>query len=153
MNYYNNKNGINTAAIGNQLHQHLAERARLQQRQDELWSQAKRGYNRAYEMGDVERKIGANTYAIDSLISKLIYARCRSGNAYSMAVTHLKREIARNQRIISSWEQKIREVQCGIRDWVDAYGNHFTNCDHAYNYVAKKKQKTAQLQRRLSELL
>jgi hypothetical protein len=112
MKYYNHKkhnqnNGINTADISNQLHQHLANRARLQQEQDRLWNEVKRGYIRTAEMSKVDKKIGENTYAIDKLIGKLISLRCRSGKAYSMAVSYLKSEIARNQRIIASWEQII----------------------------------------------
>ena len=149
----NKKNGINTVAIGNQLHQHLAERSRLQHEQDDLWNLIKRGYNRASEMNRIDEKIGNNTYAIDRLISQLIGARCRSGRAYSMAVDYLKHEIARNQRIIASWEQKIRDVQSGRSCWISSNGVRDYDCTFAYRYVSKKKQKTADTQRRLSQLL
>lgn len=149
----NQNNGINTANIGNQLHQHLVNRAKLEQEQDRLWSQVRRGYSRTSELDKVDKKIGDNTYAIDGLIGKLIAARCRSGKAYGMAVNFLKREIARNQRIISSWEQKIRDVLAGRSCWIDSSGRRHYDCTFAYRYVDKKKRKVAETQRRLSQLL
>jgi hypothetical protein len=147
------KNGINTAAIDNQLHQHLAERAKLQQRQDDLWNAVHRGYDRTTEMKKVDEKIGKNTYAIDQLIGQLVRARCRSGRAYSMAVDHLKQEIARNQRIIASWYGKIRDVQSGRSHWISPSGEISYDCTFAFRYVERKKQKTANTQRLLSQLI
>lgn len=152
MNNYRN-NGINTTAIGNQLHQHLAERARLEQAQDELWKVIGRGYNRSAEMNAIDKKIGSNTYAIDGLIDKLIRARCRSGRAYCMAIDYLKREIARNQRIAASWEKKIYSVEHGDSYWRKADGTIGYDCSGAYNYLANKKRKVAEAQRRLSQLI
>ena len=152
MNNYRN-NGINTTAIGNQLHQHLAERAILEQAQDELWKIIHRGYNCSAEMNAIDKRIGSNTYAIDGLIDKLIKARCRSGRAYYMAIDYLKREIARNQRIAASWEKKIYEVEHGNSRWRNADGTTDYDCSGPYNYLAKKKRKIAEAQRRLSQLI
>lgn len=155
-NYYHTKkrnNGINTADISNQLHWHLANRARLQQEQDNLWHLVKSGRSCVTALDTVDRKIGENTYAIDGLIGKLIYAGCRSGKAYSMAINYLKSEIARNQRICSSWEKKIYDVQYGRSCWINSAGVRHYDSTFAYRYLAKKKQKTAQLQRQLSQLM
>ena len=155
-NYHQNprrNNAINTGAIANQLSQHFINRVKLQQEQDRLWNLVKRGQSCATALKSVDRKIGENTYAIDGLISKLIKARCRSGKAYSMAVKYLKSEIARNQRIISSWDYKIREVESGRSHWIDASGRVHYDSTFAYRYLAKKKEKTAQLQRQLSQLI
>lgn len=152
-NYKNNQNGINTAAIGNKLQQHLAERAKLQRQHDDLWSLIKRGYNRHGELKKVDSEIGKNTYAIDGLIGQLIKFRCRSCKAYSMAINYLKSEIARNQRIISKWLSDIDDVQRGRAHWINSRGAIHYDCTFAFEYVAKKKQKTADVQRLLSKLL
>jgi hypothetical protein len=152
-NYKKNNSGINMADLSNQLHQHLANRAVLEQEQDRLWNRVHNGYNCTYEMNRVDEKIGNNTYAIDGIIGKLIKAGWRSGRAYSMAVDYLKKEIARNQRIIASWEEKIRSVKRGDSWWIHPDGSHSCDCTSAYKYVAKKKRKVAETQRRLSQLL
>ena len=154
-NYRNTKknNGINTADIDNQLHQHLANRARLQEEQDRLWDKVHRGYNCQSEMNAVDKKIGNNTYAIDALINKLIKARCRSGRAFHMSVGYLKNEIARNQRIISKWTNIINDVERGRSGLIRCDGHRHSNTTSLRGYVAKKKQKTAQLQRQLSQLV
>ena len=149
----NNRSFVNTDAIYTQLNKHIIERVKLQQKQDALWSLIKRGYKREAEMNAVDKSIGDNTYAIDNLIGKLISVKCRSGRAYSMAVKYLKGEIARNQRIISSWVEKIRDVECGRSCWIRPDGSRDYDCTFAYRYVANKKQKTAALQRRLSQLI
>ena len=151
--FQNMKSGINTAVIGKQLRKHLDERARLQKKQDDLWRIIKQGYDRSYEMERIDELIGNNTYAIDSLIGQLVRAGCRSGQAYTMAVNYLKSEIARNQRIVSSWEQKIRSVQMRRSCWITSTGVKHYDCTNAYRYLAKKKSKTANTQRLLSQLL
>ena len=111
-NYYHTKkrnNGINTADISNQLHWHLANRARLQQEQDNLWHLVKSGRSCVTALDTVDRKIGENTYAIDGLIGR------------------------------SCWINS-----AGVRHYYSTF---------AYRYLAKKKQKTAQLQRQLSQLM
>ena len=148
-----NANYINTAAIGDKLHKHLAERAKLQQKQDQLWSVIKRDHrNHSSEMKRISDQIGANTYAIDGLINQLIHAGGRPCRAHYSAIDYLKREIARNQRIASRWEQNIREVRSGIRPFICSDGTITWDVSSAIRYVEKKKQKFGQLQRKLSQL-
>ena len=152
---HNNKNTNhnNTVAIANKLRQHLAERARLQQRQDELWSIIRRyECDRSSEMSQISRQIGANTYAIDGLINQLIRAGGRSTQAHYMAIDYLKREIARNQRIVASRDNMVRQVQRGKMVYINSEGVIHSDVSGQMRYVAKKKQKVAQLQRMLSQL-
>ena len=148
-----NTNYINTAAIGNKLHQHLVERAKLQQKMDELWEVIKRyNCNRCAEMSQISRKMGENTYAIDGLINQLIRAGGRSTKAHYMAIDYLKREIARNQRIVASRDRLVRAVQRGETYYINSEGITHRDVSGQMRYVAKKKQKIAQLQRMLSQL-
>ena len=157
MKYYNQKhnrnNGINTADIGNQLHKHIANRARLQQKKEELFSIVKRyKCDRSSEISQITRQIGENTYAIDGLINKLIRAGGRSTKAHHMAIDYLKREIARNQRIVASRDTAVRKVQRGEWQYICSDGTVDHDVSGQMRYVANKKKKVAQLQRMLSQL-
>ena len=108
-----NTNYVNTAEIGNKLHKHLSERARLQQKHDQLWAYIERTHcGRTSEMNQIDAQIGANTYAIDKLIGQLAKAGCHSGKAHEMAVDYLTREIARNQKIAGSGKEKKGRRKC-----------------------------------------
>lgn len=148
-----NTNRINTYEIGKKLHKHLAERAKIEAEQDRLWADIKKRHiNRSAEMDKVDGRIGRNTYAIDKLIGQLIKAGCRSGRAHEMAVGYLKREIARNQRIVAKWERIIREVNRRESRLIDASGVHSYDTTSSKAYVAKKKRKIAECQQRLVQL-
>ena len=150
----NNKNAnyINTAALGRELNRHLAERAKLQEQQDELWVVIKRGNNRSAQMSAITSKIGKNTYAVDKLISQLARSGVRSGQVCTMAIGYLKSEIARNQRIVSHWEKTIREVERGKSCLVRSTGVEHHDTSNVRKYVAQKKRKIAEAQRYLSTL-
>ena len=149
-----NTNYVNTAEIGNKLHKHLAERARLQQKQDQIWAYIKRTQcNRTSEMEKIDAQIGANTHEIDKLIGQLIRAGWHSGKAHSMAIGYLKSEIARNQRIASYRENHIKKVARGESYWVSSTGKTHTDNASQIAYVAKKKKKIALHQKMLSQLL
>jgi hypothetical protein len=149
-----NTNYINTAEIGKKLHQHLAERARLQQQHDELWVTIKRwNCNRSSEMHAIDAKIGANTFAIDKLIGQLVRASGRYGKAHDMAIGYLKSEIARNQKIAAKREKLADDVDAGRTHYICADGTVSTSTSDQRKYVAAKKKKIASHQKMLSQLL
>ena len=153
MNQKKNTNRINTYELGNQLHKHLAERARLQREHDDLWTVIHRyGCNRSAQMDKIDSKIGKNTYAIDRIIGQLVKVGCRSGKAHSMAVSYLKSEIARNQRIAAKWTKSIGEVERREHPFRRSTGEIHYDTTNARNYLAKVKRKIASAQSWLSNV-
>lgn len=149
-----NKN-YNTVELGNKLHKQLVERAKLQQKQEEVWRDIKRVRDNRYsaKLNQIDNQIGCCTHEIDVTIATLIRVGGKSTKAHKMAISYLKHEIARNQRIASSREKLVHQVEAGVRQYINDKGITHTDTRSQRAYVAKKKQKIAEHQKMLSKLL
>ena len=145
-----NRNGacvsrtINVDAIYAKLKSALGNRASLQELHDKEWVIIKRGIDRDAQLDKIDNAIGRQTHKVNKLLSELTQYR-KTHRAMNLAYDYVSREITRIERIVSHWQNTIREVDAGRRGLINSHGVSHTNTTNLKNYVAKKRQQLSKL--------
>ena len=148
----NQNRRLNINALRSELRSSLQRRAKFQKEQDSLWDEVRRGYNRTTQLKCVNQQIGAETHKINCVITQLIRTGQMTSHDCSLARSYLQSEIARNQKIVSSWQKIISEVEHGRKSLINGAGITHTDTRSSRQYVTNKKQRIAEAQRLLAAL-
>lgn len=141
---------LNIIALRNELQSCLRRRSELQKRHDFLWEEIRRGLNRQTQMRDVTNQIGTETHKVNCIITQLRRTGQMTHSDCSLARTYLQNEIARNQKIVSTWIKRIHNVERGRLGLINSNGVKHTNTTSVRKYVEAKKRKIAEAQRLLA---
>ena len=146
-----NRNGacvsrtINVDAIYAKLKTALANRASLQALHDEEWRIIKsRHVDRNAQLEKIDNAIGGQTHRVNLLLSELTQYR-KTHRAMNLAYDYVSREITRLERIVSSKQTLVRDVDCGRTGLINSHGVSHTNTTNLKNYIAKKRQQLSKL--------
>ena len=143
---------IDVNALYVQLKSVLAKRANLQEAYDREWEIVKsRKLDRHAQLDKIDSAIGAQTHKVNLLINDLCQYR-KTHKAMNLAYSYVSREITRIERIVSHWQNVIREVNQGRSYLINSHGVSHTDTTHLENYVAKKRQQLSKLRGWLSFL-
>lgn len=144
---FNHSKPINIESLYQQLISALNERAEYETQQDDLWRLIKQTHgNHKNEMVMIAKKIGQNTYTINGIIAQLCHYQ-KTHRAMNLADAYLQKEIIRNERIVTSWRNTIRQVEAGRRVLISSSGFEHTNTQNARIYVEKKLTQIQRLQK------
>lgn len=141
--FYNRPAKIDVGSIYAKLKKALAERSRLQQRQDQLWDLIRRTHsNRSREMDKISEEIGHCTYAIDSLIGQLGHYN-KTHPAMKLAYDYSDSQIQRCQKIVSKWMKTVSNVDAGRSYLISSTGKTHTDTRGSREYIKKVQRKMA----------
>ena len=138
---------IDIGAIYLQMKSVLAERAKLQKEQDELWSFIKRHKcNRSSQMAKITKSIGNSTHKLNKLINELCQYK-KTHKAMNLAHDYIVSEINRINKIINYQVKLIRNVNAGYTSLIDSKGETSTDARSLESYVKMKREQVGKLEK------
>lgn len=129
----------------------LQRRYGLQRQQDALWVRTKQHHPNPSLMSRINSSIGDSTHKLNSIIEQLSHFKVDSGT-YNKAISYLESEIARSQKIRSSWVRNIKLVNQGKRCLINADGRIHSNTTSSEEYVKQLDSRIRYKQQLLSRL-
>lgn len=142
---------IDAQEIYEGLKYYIAERNRVQERQDEHWKVAHRGKSQEKELYEDSDEIGRINHEINKLIGRLM-KHPKQYSCYKLAIDFLEREIERCQCIYEVRSRHIEKVARGNGSWVNSDGKvHYDNTSQI-KYVAHLDDKIRRYREQLRKL-
>ena len=142
---------VNTSDMYSELKAAINTRHQLDAEMKRRWTEIKNGYARREEMDSITRRIGNQTYKIDSIIHRL--SKCKNQHsAIKLATDFLVGERNRTERIIKSNQQTIRDVRNGRCGLINSNGKRHRDTTQLSRYVNNKRQRLHEIDCLLREL-
>ena len=141
---------IDVDRVYRQLSARISERIRWQEEFNRLFNLVNRDHaDRSAAIGEMSRRIGESTHAINQLISELCRYPGRH-RAMNLAERYLEQEISRAKKVTAKWQRTIHEVESGRRTLLSANGTVHRDTRRSRDYVSNKQRQTAKLVKWLS---